>query len=90
MQTLHRRVLRVTVQCAGCVAPQGPTHSHRVSAVAQDLSVEFGYTVGIYGPGQEVGEALVSPGAGTVPGRAVLVERHEVVRSPVTVSVEVG
>lgn len=58
--------------------------------MAQDLLVKLGYPLGVHGPGQEVRESLVPPRSGAVSGRAVFVERDEVVRAFLSVPVEVG
>ena len=60
------------------------------SALAQDVLVEFGHAVRVHGPGQEVGELLVSPRFGAVPRRAVFIERHEVAGAFLAMLVEVG
>lgn len=58
--------------------------------MAKDLPVELWDPVWVHGPRQEVGEALVPPGPGAVPGAAVLVECHKVEGATVTVAVDVG
>lgn len=81
--------------CRVCPPSFSPSFSFFVappssSALAQDLPVELRDPIRVHGSGQEVGEALVPPGPGAVPGAAILVEGHEVEGSSVTVAVEVG
>ena len=62
----------------------------RASALTQPARVQLRHPVRVHGPGQEVGEPLVASGACPVPRRAVLVQRHEVVRASVAVAIDVG
>lgn len=70
--------------------PSSSSWEQRASALTQDFPVELRDPVWVHRPRQEVGEALVPPGPGSVPGAAVLVERHEVEGASVSVAVDVG